>query len=148
MTEKILVPIDGSDGAFKALDVAVDLVRSRGGTLSLLHVVPSGSLPRGLEQWAQAEHVNSPPQWLYEQGVADALLDAATDRVRDRGADVSQTYTERGDAAEHIVDLARREKFSMVVMGTRGLSKLEGLVIGSVAHKVAHLAPCSVVSVR
>ena len=103
----------------------------------MLHVVPSGSLPRGLEQWAQAEHVNSPPQWLYEQGVADALLDAATDRVRDRGADVSQTYTERGDAAEHIVDLARREKFSMVVMGTRGYGGgVAGAVMGSVASDV------------
>ena len=56
--------------------------------------------------------------------------------------------TEYGDPAERILDCAKREHVDMIVMGTRGLSDLKGLLMGSVSHKVSHLADCACVTVK
>jgi len=53
-----------------------------------------------------------------------------------------------GDAAEEIVAAAEKVKADLIVIGTRGLSDLEGLVMGSVSHKVIHLAHCPCVTVK
>lgn len=55
---------------------------------------------------------------------------------------------ERGEPAEQILETAKRTDVDLIVMATRGLSDIQGLVMGSVAHKVSHAAPCTVVTVR
>lgn len=148
MNEDILVPIDGSAGSFKALDFAVDLASRYGSKLWLIHVVQSREIPPALRQWARVEHVQSPPEWLLEEAVAENVLIAAEDRARARGAESVERIAHNGDVAKGIVDAAERHGVDLVVMGTRGLSDLQGLVLGSVAHKVTHAAPCTVVTVR
>jgi nucleotide-binding universal stress UspA family protein len=148
MNENMLVAVDGSDGSFKAVDFAADLAEKYGSRLHLLHVVPEGSVPAGLRQWARAEHVDASPVWLYEQAVADAVLQAAEDRARDRGVDRLSRIVEHGGAAQRILVVAQRIGADLIVMGTRGLSDLQGLVMGSIAHKVSHAATCTVITVR
>jgi len=53
-----------------------------------------------------------------------------------------------GEPAEEIVDLARLEGYDMVVMGSRGLSPMKELLLGSVSNRVLHTAPCPVLVVR
>ena len=53
-----------------------------------------------------------------------------------------------GPTADVICEVAELEKCDCIVMGTRGKSGLESLVLGSVTHKVLHLAPCPVLVVR
>jgi nucleotide-binding universal stress UspA family protein len=55
---------------------------------------------------------------------------------------------EVGDPASAIVSVATAEKPDMLVMGSRGLGDIQGLLMGSVSHKVSHLAPCTVVTVK
>ena len=55
---------------------------------------------------------------------------------------------ELGDAARVILDCAKERNADLIVMGTRGMSDLRGLLVGSVSHKVSHLADCSCVTVR
>ena len=148
MSKNILVPVDGSERSLKALDFASDIAAKDGSTLHVLHVVPEYVLPEGLRQWAAAEHVQAPSGWIYEQAIADYVLDVAIDRVSNQGQSPVVKITENGDAAKRIVEVARRHSIDMIIMGTRGLSDLEGFFMGSVAHKVNHLAECTVVTVR
>ena len=53
-----------------------------------------------------------------------------------------------GRPADTIVAAAERDKADMIVMGSRGFSDLKGLLLGSVSHKVSHLAPCTCVTVK
>jgi nucleotide-binding universal stress UspA family protein len=53
-----------------------------------------------------------------------------------------------GDPAKTIVDFARQDGFDWIVMGTRGMGAFEGLALGSVAHKVVHLATVPVTLVK
>lgn len=147
MSNQIIVPVDGSSNSLHALEVAVDLARQRRLEIVLLHVVPPGGVPEGLQQWAHIEHVHEIPQWLYDEGLARNLLDAARTSI-DAGADVEVTQrVESGDAAKCIIDLSSAGTTDMIVMGSRGWSDFAGLVLGSVAHKVAHGASCPVVTV-
>ena len=55
---------------------------------------------------------------------------------------------EEGDPARVIAEHAGLHKVDLIVMGRRGLGGLEGLLLGSVSHKVAQLAPCACLTVR
>jgi nucleotide-binding universal stress UspA family protein len=147
MAKKILVPVDGSKHALAALDVAADLAAQRGQKICLLHVVPSGGLPAGMEQWETIENVHDSPRWLYDEGVAQNVLTAAADRIADKPSLEVEQVVDRGDPAKSIIALSKADDVAMVVMGCRGLSDFMGLVLGSVAHKVSHGAKCPVVTV-
>lgn len=148
MAQQLLVPIDGSEHAFVAVDVACILARQLGATLRLAHVVPQRSVPKGLERFAELEHIEGPPEYLYESAIAENVLNAGRDRAADNGVEEVETAVEYGDAAKGILELAKRHDVDMIVMGTRGLSDVQGLLFGSVAHKVSHGASCRVVMVK
>lgn len=148
MSEKILVPLDGSEHSGKVIRVAADLARAREASLVLLHVVPPASMPEGLQRWAEVEHVHVPASQLYEQDIGSRILESFRDRARELGVDQVEMLVESGDAVRCILDTARRMRVSMLVLGSRGLTDLEGLVFGSVAHRVCHAAACDVVTVR
>ncbi len=58
------------------------------------------------------------------------------------------TEVQVGEPAEEIVDLARLEHVDLIIMGSRGLSPLSEMLLGSVSNKVLHTAPCPVMVVR
>ncbi len=76
------------------------------------------------------------------------MLDAAEERARQHGATDVNRVAEIGDPAARIVDYARHHDCDAIVLGTRGLSDIQGLLFGSVAHTVAHLSPCTCITVR
>ena len=59
-----------------------------------------------------------------------------------------QTVLEDGNPADTIVRVAKRLQVDMIFLGSRGLSDAKGMLMGSVSHKVAHLAQCTCVSVK
>ena len=148
MYKHILVPVDGSDHSFKALDIAADLSGKYGSTLTLVHVVPSTEIPKGLQKWAKSEQFLNPPEAIYQQAIADGILEAADRRLSGKNIATVKHATEQGDAAKGILKAAAREKADLIVLGTRGLSDFQGMVLGSVAHKVTHAAPCTVITVH
>ena len=82
MPKRIVVPVDGSAHSLRALDVAIDLAKQRGCGLRLMHVIPSTAVPGGLQKWANIEHVHESPQWLYDESLADNVLNDAQDAAR------------------------------------------------------------------
>ena len=169
----ILVPTDGSPQANKAVDLAADLAVKYGAKIVLIHVLLRGHMPEGLMRAAQVEHVgaktNAPnnlvniPQEIMARVegkmgtqmpletldfIGKRVLGRAKQSCRDKGVQTVETIVEEGNPTKIILDHAKRTKADMIVMGSRGLSSLKGVLIGSVSTQVSHLASCTCVMVK
>lgn len=146
----ILHPTDGSESARKAFEFACELAQERKARLLILHVQQrhgSERIPPELEQFSEVEHIRASEARLL-RAAAEYIVDGAKTAARNMGLASVDAEVIEGDPAREIVDTALSRKVDAIVMGSRGLGDLEGLLLGSVSHKVAHTAPCSCVIVR
>jgi len=151
MREKYLVAVDGSEHARKAVDLATELAKASDADLILVHVIRFEPMPTGLNEFAEAENIPIEElrgQYLFSKSTGDVITGAAAARVREHGLDRVTTLVAEGNPANEIVALAEAEGAAMIFLGSRGVSDVRGLVMGSVSHKVMHLAPCTCVAVR
>ena len=151
MSEKILVAIDGSDHAWKALDLAVEFAHARGMALVVLHVVPNEPIPEALRAFAKAEHLpyeEERARFHSSRALGDRLTQSAEQRARAAGIQAVQGRTAEGNPADQILAVAADEVVDMIVLGSRGLSDAKALFLGSVSHKVANHATCTCVTVK
>jgi len=174
MFKKILVAVDGSGHARGATEVAADLAGKYGAELVLLHVVGNGKVPASLAHMLEVEHMTevehpSPPNVANVQGgiavmergsdsreheeemkesLAQKILGEAERLAKPKGVSSVSRVTEHGDPVERILDCAARENVDLIVMGTRGLSDLKGLLMGSVSHKICQLSDCTCITVK
>ena len=177
MFQKIVVATDGSDHATKAIAVAGDLAAKYDAEMTLLHVflrrnaeasdlrriIDVQTLPPNLREeferfegmqekrrtsnaTAVAVSIPFPDDVLI--GVGNAIVDKAEGIARDHGAKKIDRVIAEGDPADIILGAAKERQADLIVMGTRGLSDLKGLFVGSVSHKVSHLADCTCITVR
>lgn len=138
----ILVAVDGSGHADRALEWGVDLARCREAPLTVVHVMRwpgTDRVPRGLEEYERLEHVRITEHDLL-QSAADKIVAKAEARARDAGIGEVATLVLTGDPATEITAAAENLDADLIVMGSRGLSDLPGLVLGSVSHRVLHAA--------
>ncbi len=148
MSKKILVAYDGSRGSEKTIDVAASLAGGNGSEVWLLCAYSYENVPPAFRNFAEAEGVNDPAEHLYYRYLVDHVMTPARERLKKAGVAKVEVALEQGNAAEVIVDFAKEKVVDTIVIGSRGLSDLEGLVFGSVSHKVNHNAPCTCVTVR
>ena len=80
--------------------------------------------------------------------IGDKIVEGAAQVARDRGVTAVKPLVEDGDTVQRILDCAERENIDLVVMGSRGLGGLSGLLLGSNSHKVSQLAECALLTVR
>lgn len=137
MFSTIALAIDGSDHSHKGVAVAAELARLSKGKVIVLHV-REHDLARG-QVWE-----------LETAAEADAVVKKAMDQVTKAGAEVEGDVirTAHGTVAKALVDSAQDHKADTIVMGSRGLSEVAGMVLGSVTHKVIHLTTMNVVVAR
>lgn len=137
--QRLLVPVDGSEHSKRAVEYAAEMAKLIGAEVVLLHchrTVPSVlGEPNFQDAYsrisATAEGVLRP----YKD-----LLDGAG--IAFKGKAVG------GEPPEVIADVARAMEVDQIIMGNRGLSNLEGLLLGSVTYRVLQTAPCPVTVVR
>ncbi len=141
MFKNILVPIDGSDHAMRALDVACDLAQKYGATLRLVHAYPP-ILTDAMLGGADIE-----PLIARRTEAGEAVLARARERIKGCALDITTELREAPDA-EAILEEADAHHCDLIVMGTRGLGRLAGLLLGSVSQKVVQHAKCPVLLVR
>jgi nucleotide-binding universal stress UspA family protein len=149
MFKKIVVAVDGSAHANQAVDCAADFAKTYGAELILLHVAQStgpARIPPELRDYARIERIDAIEADLLTR-VAEEILQAAEIRARGQGAKQVRTSVGVGDPAQAIVAAAKAEEADLIVMGRRGLGSATGLLMGSVSHKVAHLAECACMTV-
>ena len=147
MLKTILVPIDGSGYANRAIDYAGDLASKYDAKIVLLHAVhyPFGRLPEELHQFAVSEHLDGPDE---VGALVEKMLESAELRALNAGAKETGRDSVIGDPATVILDAAKSFDADLIVMGSRGLGGLKGLLVGSVSDKVLHHAEVPVTIVR
>ena len=148
MIQTILVPTDGSPHAEKAVSFAGELARLYGAKIILLHALPDTIYERIPEAYRELAHAEHMPIGDALISVSEEIVRCAKKRLRELGLKEVTIATPRGPAPQAILDYIKEHPVDMVVMGSRGLSDLEGMMLGSVSHKVSHLAPCSCLVVR
>lgn len=149
MFKNILVAVDGSVHANRAIEYGATLARQFGAKLTLLHVMPragSHQVPDDLRHFARIEHVPSTEADILGS-VADAIVVQAKDLAQSCGAQSIQTAIETGDATTNIIKYSTSHDIDTIVMGRRGLGDLAGLLLGSVSHKVAQQTKCACLTV-
>jgi nucleotide-binding universal stress UspA family protein len=141
---KILVPVDGSDGCNKALSYALDLSKRYGASVHLIHVVQhSATLIAGpMDETIGYSMIDDA---LEESGKRS--LENCSKEAEKQGVKVNTTLL-RGHPGTQIVKFAEDEGFDLIVMGSRGLSGLKRLILGSVSDYVSDNAECSVLIVK
>lgn len=140
---KLLIAVDGSDPARRAIEAAAKLATQGVGVeATLVHVRESPA------------YYGELPPFDYESiesGLRQrqsALLEAALAQARNSGLQTVATQATQGQAAQEIARLAADLGADCVVMGTRGMNALGGLLLGSVAQRVVHLAAVPVMLVK
>ena len=146
MIRKILVALDGSDCAERALDFALDLAQQYSAETQLLTVVPPLFLPMHSMTVATSELIAEVTRQL--ENVFMGVLYRAEEKVRQEKPKLKvSTKIEYGRPEEKIVETAKEGHFDLIVMGSRGLDRRE-YVLGSVSSMVADNATCPVLIVR
>ena len=149
MFKNILVALDGSKHAKRATVAATDIAQRYGSRLQFITVTkkPPAHLSEELQRYMEVEHLKGTADALVTE-VAKRILSEAETYAYGKGVKEVRTIARTGPVARTIVDIAKRQKIDLIVMGSRGLSTVGGLLLGSVSHKVVSLADCNVMTVR
>ncbi|MDZ7749691.1 MAG: universal stress protein [Halofilum sp. (in: g-proteobacteria)] len=175
MFSRILLPVDGSEHACKAAALAGDLATRYAAGVVVLHVLDPSDVGPEEQHMAEVEHIVEPGHeyaWLQDVPaelnkmlepadsrtqreqvlgfLAREVVGHTMDRLREHGVDPGHVRVlfKNGNAAKRILETVDEQEVDLVVMGSRGLSDVGALVQGSVSHRVAHAAPCTVATVK
>jgi len=139
---KILVPLDFSEHSMKALATAIDLAKTFGARIVLIHAYSA------LPYIGLSDQVPIPPDFFEMVHLAAARsLGKAAEQPSRAGVPVETRLSEL-PPAEAIVAAAQELEVDLIVMSTRGLSGLKHLLLGSVAERTIRLAPCPVLALK
>jgi nucleotide-binding universal stress UspA family protein len=139
---RILVPIDGSPQADKAIEHALEEFESD--DITVLNVID----PIEAGYTAQATVPGYSEEWFEQsKDAADALFEDAQEIADEYGIDLD-TATEVGRPSRTIVDYAENNDFDHIVMGSHGRSGVTRILLGSVAENVVRRSPMPVTIVR
>lgn len=141
MISKILVPVDGSENSFRALDQALFIAKSSGAAITAIHVIE-----------------RPPTVYVESQKLLDELLAnyrKESGKILDKSQEIAarsgtklETAIMEGDPASNINGFAEKGGFDLIVIGSRGLGRLKSAILGSTSNKVLHHAKCSVLITR
>jgi len=147
MFSKIVVPVDGSEHALRAVDAAVDLAGKYGSEIHLVNVTRRAKYVGDIDRFAQSEYRQAGSSFVSDE-LSKSILENAKTHARQAGKSNVKTEMREGNVARGIVEFAEEIGADAIVMGCRGLGDIDSLLLGSVSHKVSSLAPCSVLVVR
>ncbi|MEM3459469.1 MAG: universal stress protein [Candidatus Bathyarchaeia archaeon] len=152
MIKKILVAIDGSEHADKALDFALDIAEKYSATVTIINVF---QVPRVIYPMIEypGEPFAYPANWdeftKEVKDIHEKILSNAFKRAKDLKPNLKiSTVLKEGRPADKIVETAKEENFDLIVMGHRGLGRVKEFFLGSVADRVADEAHCPVIIVK
>lgn len=138
----IVVAVDGSERSMAAAQVGAALAKARSG---VLHIFTAVRPPEG---WWGIEGAPPPPRAVSDALVAaqEEILDATVAELDLEGVEY-HTGIEVGDPASAISTFCEEIQADVLVIGRRGAGLIERFVMGSVADRLVHYAPCPVLVV-
>lgn len=146
MYQSILVPTDGSEHALRALKVALQLANPEDGVVYVLNIPewPKSEDALGIAAGAPALNVSSDDVLQHGQ---DLIAEVLSKLGEHHGASIVPIAS-LGDTVPAILEEAEQRHVEAIVLGGRGMSDFKSMVMGSVSHKVAHLASCTTIVVH
>lgn len=145
MFKKLLVAVDGSQGAHEALRLAVEMQKICGAELLILSVYREHNLWKASVTFVYPEKTASTDDAMrhYAQEVAEKSKAYAVAQ----GVDSVHSFYVGGGPARKIVKFSKDHDVDLIIMGRTGLSDSRHDLLGGVAHKVTSLAECPVMTV-
>jgi nucleotide-binding universal stress UspA family protein len=134
----ILVAVDGSESAKKAFERSIYLAQKCNSRIDLVHVVQC-------EVGGDSANTFEIIDKLKEK--AKKMLEEYKIQAAEKNVPIQITVIQ-GDPAKAIIELAQAKSYDLIIMGTRGKTAFQELLIGSVSQKVMHHASCPVMVVR
>jgi nucleotide-binding universal stress UspA family protein len=139
MFKNILLAVDGSEYSKKALAYAQDMAETYRATLWLVHVLPHTSDLLGYDDFEKL--------YAKRKCAGQSVLDAALETLGESEFEIQAELLE-GLEAESILNFSKNSHADIIVMGSRGMGALKGLLLGSISRKVIHYACCPVMVVH
>lgn len=141
MFTSILVPVDGSDNSYRALDSALLLSEKLGTNITVVNVLEQVPITH-----IESEKLLSELLEAYRKENQE-ILSKCSKIATEKGLSI-KTILLQGNPASVILDYRKKEKFDLLIMGSRGLGKFKQLILGSVSNKIVHHSPCAVLLIR
>lgn len=137
--QRILVPVDGSSHSIRAAEYAIEVARCMKKEILLIHFHKHfpGLMREPYYQRAVTKILSQ----------SNELLEPFRQMMTTAGINFEERILE-GPPGDRICEVAQLEKCEMIVMGSRGRTELQGLILGSVAHRVLQAAACPVLVVK
>ena len=139
MYSKILIANDGSAGAARALDAAIELARRLRSSLDMVCVEELPRFPTSVDEVVEEE---AEAKRMFDETILTSRKKAKAARVK------LEAHVIPGHAVSSIVEFVEREKFDLLVVGFMGHSALYNRLIGSTTDRLVELAPCKVLVVK
>ena len=147
MIKTILVATDGSGHAKKAIDLAADIAGKYNALEEKFDELRKAFLEMvSVSYEAGPMSITVPDDVLNDVG--NLILDNARQRAESKGVKDVSAHIADGSPADTIIAAAEKENADMIVLGSRGLGNISGLLMGSVSHKVSHLSDRTCVTVK
>lgn len=140
MYNHLLVPVDGSEQAYKALDQAIRLVKAIGSqiSLSVIHVTGRVAISEPFIYFDLGQTLDDEE---------NAVLAEAANKLKDSGVSYNLLRAD-GDPAILICRTAQERGCDLIVMGSRGVGLMSEILLGSVSHAVSQHSHCPVLLVK
>jgi len=139
---KYLLAIDGSENSSRATNYLLNLAQITGLDITVIHVVNSR---KEIYNYSPLMDIQDIKNVITKQG--HQLLNECAAVFEEKELKVTKVIVE-GDPGFEIAEYAKRNDISHIVLGTRGLSDLKGLIMGSVSHQVIYFAQCPITLVK
>ncbi|GAB6181542.1 universal stress protein [Desulfotomaculum defluvii] len=141
---KYLLAVDGSDNAKRAAEYLANLTQLRNNLdITVIHAI---NIRKEVNRFSN----NSTDISIIEKESIDRgwqILNEQVAEFNKIGFQVKKQLV-NGDPAVMITEFAKLNNFNHIVLGSRGLNDLQGIVLGSVSHKILHLSHCPVTLVK
>ncbi|MCT8974193.1 universal stress protein [Microbaculum marinisediminis] len=145
MFKHILVPVDGSENALKALEKAVELKALTGAELTVLTIYRHHSMLEASFSMVRPQEPGNMDDIMRD--AAKDVAEGAKAHAGELGAGNVRAFVRNGPVARNIVAFAEEHDVDLIVIGSRGLGSIESYLLGSVSHKVTGTAKCPVLVV-
>lgn len=154
LTPKVIyVPVDGSEGSIKAAQTALAFAGPIGARVELLFAFPRNAyelfgMPAEFATQQQMQYLNPEEFEKLRAKNAEQVFNKVVAALGDRAEEISAQHLLAGEPGQAVIDHVTNVPQALIVVGSRGMSRVRGLLIGSVSQRLTQHAPCPVMVIR
>ena len=142
MFHNILVPLDGSENAYRTLTLAANLAKQFDAQINVLSVFRHHSYIEASISMIRPRDPENLDDVL--SAYAKAVVEKGKAILREQGVTKVRGFIKMGTASKKILEFVQKNDIDIIVISSKGRGDLTGYLLGGVSHKVAGLAKCPV----